>query len=168
MWLQRCQAQHQSCHVAAATFLPTRLIDVGVKTPPAPSLCFGENLTSRARYTTLSHCWGESISMPVTLKTSNIQSMMHSLDFRSLPKTFQEAILVTQKLGIRYIWVDSLCIIQDCQKDWEKESVSTFSQTTIFLSVPNRLMRYTLLKILWSIPSSLSLLTPTPSFTKSR
>ncbi|KAK1502880.1 hypothetical protein CTAM01_04869 [Colletotrichum tamarilloi] len=37
----------------------------------------------------------------------------------SLSKTFQDAVLVTRRLGIKYIWIDSLCIIQDSKLDWE-------------------------------------------------
>jgi hypothetical protein len=40
----------------------------------------------------------------------------------SLPKTFQEAIIVTRALGVEYIWIDSLCIIQDDIQDWRYES----------------------------------------------
>lgn len=39
-----------------------------------------------------------------------------------LPKTFQEAIALTRKLGVRYLWIDSLCIIQDDHHGWEVES----------------------------------------------
>ena len=39
-----------------------------------------------------------------------------------LPKTFRQAIKVTRDLGGRFIWIDSLCIIQDSVEDWRKES----------------------------------------------
>ncbi|KAJ4420960.1 hypothetical protein N0V82_004002 [Gnomoniopsis sp. IMI 355080] len=39
-----------------------------------------------------------------------------------LPKTFHDAVIITRKLGIRYLWIDSLCIIQDDEKDWQRES----------------------------------------------
>lgn len=39
-----------------------------------------------------------------------------------LPQTFQDAIAVTHNLTIRYLWVDSLCIIQDDPQDWQRES----------------------------------------------
>lgn len=40
----------------------------------------------------------------------------------TLPKTFRDAIEVTRNIGIKYIWIDSLCIAQDDQEDWERES----------------------------------------------
>jgi hypothetical protein len=39
-----------------------------------------------------------------------------------LPKTFQEAVVTARHLGIRYVWIDSLRIIQDSQEDWDYES----------------------------------------------
>ena len=42
--------------------------------------------------------------------------------FNELPKTFQDAVTINRKLGIRHIWIDSLCIIQDDDEDWRMES----------------------------------------------
>ncbi|KAI1856994.1 uncharacterized protein JN550_013487 [Neoarthrinium moseri] len=42
--------------------------------------------------------------------------------FSVLPKTFQDAVLITKQLGVRYLWIDSLCIIQDSGEDWAVES----------------------------------------------
>jgi hypothetical protein len=39
-----------------------------------------------------------------------------------LPRTFQDAVLVTRRLGVKYLWIDSLCIIQDDVEDWQTES----------------------------------------------
>ena len=39
-----------------------------------------------------------------------------------MPSTFQDAIEVTRRLGVRYIWIDALCIVQDDRQDWERES----------------------------------------------
>ncbi len=39
----------------------------------------------------------------------------------SMPQNFQDAVLVTRLLGLRYLWIDSLCIIQDSKSDWEIE-----------------------------------------------
>ncbi len=38
------------------------------------------------------------------------------------PATFRDAIEFSRKLGIRYLWIDSLCIVQGDQKDWETEA----------------------------------------------
>jgi hypothetical protein len=72
-------------------------------------------------YTTLSHCWG-SLEF-FKLKKSNIDSLLHhGFPHERLPKTFQDAIKVSQSLGFKYIWIDSLCIVQDDVEDWSRES----------------------------------------------
>jgi len=39
-----------------------------------------------------------------------------------MPQTYKDAIHVTHALGLRYLWIDALCIIQECPKDWAKEN----------------------------------------------
>lgn len=73
-------------------------------------------------YTTLSHCWG-SIDL-IKLTTTSLESFKESLPINQFPKTFTDAIEVNRRLKIRYIWIDSLCIIQegDEMKDWSHEA----------------------------------------------
>lgn len=47
---------------------------------------------------------------------------MRGIPWELLPTTFRDAIQVTKGLGIRYLWIDSLCIIQDDDVDWKEES----------------------------------------------
>jgi len=77
--------------------------------------------SAEAQYAALSHCWGKE---PFgTTKRNNLAEHCKRIDFDKLTKTFQEAIIVTQSLGIRYLWIDSLCIVQDDEDDWRRESV---------------------------------------------
>jgi hypothetical protein len=39
-----------------------------------------------------------------------------------MPATFFDATIITRELGYRYLWIDSLCIVQDFLEDWEAES----------------------------------------------
>ncbi|KAF4627580.1 hypothetical protein G7Y89_g10574 [Cudoniella acicularis] len=71
-------------------------------------------------YVTLSHCWG-SLTI-LTTKKNNLSLHKKSIELAALPKTFQDAIQVTRSLGIRYLWIDSLCIVQDDLEDWARES----------------------------------------------
>lgn len=75
-------------------------------------------------YTSLSHCWGasESLSGRMILRFENLGRFKKALPPDALPKTFRDAIYVTQTLGIKYLWVDCLCIIQDCDEDWIREA----------------------------------------------
>ena len=119
-WFEQCNDSHESCHQQIGVFTPTRLIYVGSETPPKPNLCLGVGLAPGVRYLTLSHCWGTK--RPITLTLSNLHAMLESIDFANLPKTYQDAIMIVQKLGESYLWIDSLCIIQDSSEDWQKES----------------------------------------------
>lgn len=70
-------------------------------------------------YIALSHRWGSR--MPKTTK-ENINSRKQSIDYDELPKTFQDSITVTRELGVKYLWIDALCIIQNDLEDWKRES----------------------------------------------
>ncbi|KAB2574045.1 hypothetical protein DBV05_g7326 [Lasiodiplodia theobromae] len=73
------------------------------------------------QYIALSHRWGTK-SQPMTTKHSTLQERRNRIPFASLPLTFRHAVQVTRDLGVRYLWIDSLCIIQDSVEDWEVES----------------------------------------------
>ncbi|CAG9942401.1 unnamed protein product [Clonostachys rosea f. rosea IK726] len=83
-------------------------------------------------YATLSHCWGgQSI---IKLTTDALAQFQKKIETASLPQTFRDAILVARRLGIRYLWIDSLCIIQDSLQDWQKEAAlmgEVYSNSTL-------------------------------------
>ncbi|KAK1986953.1 heterokaryon incompatibility protein [Colletotrichum cereale] len=117
-WVKLCDTNHKSCRSEPSP-LPTRVIDVGLDGHREPRLVITGGATGR--YMTLSHCWG---SHPVICTTSEtIEDHLKSLPLAKLPPTFRDAVLVTRSLGIQYVWIDSLCIIQDSTEDWEMESV---------------------------------------------
>lgn len=76
----------------------------------------------RGRYATLSHCWGSSGRQPLKTTQANLQSHLQRIPWASIPKTFQDAITVTRSMGLDYVWIDSLCIVQDDHQEWLKES----------------------------------------------
>jgi len=75
------------------------------------------------RYTTLSHCWRVP-SPSNTHKTikQNEDSHLQGMVIAELPRTYRDAIAITQALGVRFLWIDSLCIIQDDELDWQVEA----------------------------------------------
>ncbi|TGO82361.1 hypothetical protein BPOR_0850g00020 [Botrytis porri] len=101
-WLQNCDENHVSCSRNATTypyFLPTRLVDIGIEEPAiTPRLRLRKDIPPDSVYFTLSHCWA----------------------FKYLPGR----IMGSPELGGRYIWIDSLCIVQDSETDWLVESAS--------------------------------------------
>lgn len=72
-------------------------------------------------YLTLSHCWGQREFLKLT--RDNMMDLRSGFPTSSLPRTFQEAVQVARRLGVRYIWIDSLCIIQGDEADWYQESM---------------------------------------------
>ncbi|KAK3376257.1 heterokaryon incompatibility protein-domain-containing protein [Lasiosphaeria ovina] len=74
-------------------------------------------------YMALSHCWG--VTLPPEDKTvaSNLADRLKGIRIETLAKNFIDAIEVTRRMGVRYLWIDALCIVQDSQDDWASESV---------------------------------------------
>jgi hypothetical protein len=103
------------CGQGQETFLPTRILDVSAS---KVRLC--ERDDQLGRYAALSHCWGGRIAAQTTSATH--AAFKEQIPWNQLPKTFQDAITFTRNLGLQYIWIDSLCIIQDSRSDWHRES----------------------------------------------
>lgn len=121
-WLRHCHENHSNCHVSETRkWLPKRLIFVGNKESGQDArLCESEFLNKDIHYITLSHCWGQR---PVfCVKSENFQAMKRTITVTELPKNFQDAISVARKLGVEYMWIDSMCIIQDSREDWLQQS----------------------------------------------
>jgi hypothetical protein len=98
--------------------LPTRCIDVTGK-----KLYLRHTSGDFGMYITLSHRWSDGLEA-ISTTESNFEARKAGHGFGNLPKNFVEAIDATRKLGVRYIWIDSICIIQrgDKGKDWREES----------------------------------------------
>jgi hypothetical protein len=103
--------------------VPTRLLYVGDPDHDALRLYHTEE-NDRVKYVALSHCWGLAPGEKPDFCTTdnNIKARLKGFSFSELPNTFRDAVRVTRELGIQYLWIDSLCIIQWNQKDWEHEA----------------------------------------------
>ncbi|KAK1518548.1 serine/threonine protein kinase [Colletotrichum abscissum] len=119
-WLRVCDEQH-SHGVDDRTELPTRVLDVGTDPNSTIHLCEGKFLPLE-RYTALSHCWGVNSQAQVRTLKENIDVFRKRIDFGILPKSFQDAVKITRALGLRYLWIDSLCIVQNDKQDWAYEA----------------------------------------------
>ena len=69
---------------------------------------------------TLSHCWGGQT--PLQLRKDNIESFTEGIELSQVPRSFRDALKIAAKLMVRYLWIDSLCIIQDSTEDWQREA----------------------------------------------
>jgi hypothetical protein len=76
--------------------------------------------TTNPRYATLSHCWGNASFLK--LLKENFNALAQCIEFEQLPRTFKDALKITRELGLKYLWIDSLCIIQDSGQDWQVEA----------------------------------------------
>jgi hypothetical protein len=112
-WLERC-VTHPRCGPPSESRLPTRVIEVSsAHSPRSSRLLSTKGLHSK--YAALSYCWGAN-QLGVTTK-ANLDCRLLALDVKALSKTIQEAIVTTQRIGLRYLWVDAICIIQDSEED---------------------------------------------------
>jgi hypothetical protein len=100
--------------------LPSRVIDVGpLDGSQEPHLYICETPTN-GFWVALSHCWGTIPLLRTTTET--LVDHTRGIPMSKLPPSFRDAVLIVRKLGVRYLWIDSLCIIQNDVADWRAES----------------------------------------------
>jgi hypothetical protein len=119
-WLSWCKSKHSECSSDnhPPPQLPSRVIDVGSENEePHLHISQGEC----APYVTLSHCWGRVPTLITT--TYTLKDRKLKIPLSTLPNTYRDAVMITRGLAIKYLWIDSLCIVQDDKNDWEKESL---------------------------------------------
>ncbi|KAG4433858.1 hypothetical protein IFR05_010644 [Cadophora sp. M221] len=123
-YFKETHSDHHKCHTACMEkVLPSRLIDVleheaDIRIVETEISAIDKDV----RYAALSHCWGPPELMPIRTLKANVQITPYDIAYESLSKTFKDAVTITRKLGLRYIWIDSLCIVQDDVCDWNRES----------------------------------------------
>lgn len=140
--LQNCSNNHD-CQFRGA-FLPKRLVDVqgtGADEDTLSVVVSANTLSSETvRYVALSYCWGGKTPSKDTMLNNtkeDLAAMEHSLRLPQLPVTYQDAIKTTRYLGIRYLWIDALCIAQGDAEEWTTESLKmaeTYSHAFVTIS----------------------------------
>ncbi|ESZ97871.1 hypothetical protein SBOR_1747 [Sclerotinia borealis F-4128] len=122
-WIGTCIHEHMNCNIHYETgFRPRRLIDVR-KYGLSPRLVeTAQSNEDCSKYLALTHCWGKEMPEVATTKIKTLQRRLVSIPFKTLPRTFRDAIIVTRRLGLKHLWIDSLCIVQDSPQDWQQES----------------------------------------------
>jgi hypothetical protein len=98
------------CAQHGDTELPTRVLDVGSEGDEKVYLRESKSLSVGGSYTILSHCWGTT--HPLITTSSNLNDRKNGICYEGLPATFKDAVTVTRLLGLKYLWIDSLCILQ--------------------------------------------------------
>ena len=128
LWVDECNRKHETCHMSRTANQLTinqrntkvRFIDVGPDESGTIHLV-EEIEESGAKYITLSHRWTTATSM-TTLRSSNKAAYYAAIPTDNWPKIYKDAVFVSRALGIRYLWIDSLCIIQDDSQDWSVQA----------------------------------------------
>ena len=115
-WFSRCEYDHMRC--SGVFPMPTRILDIG--DAESEQVYLRESGGQLGTYVALSHCWGRQQNFKATATTMPL--LMAGISTVDLPKTFRDAIKITKLLGIRYLWIDSLCIRQGDVQDWDLES----------------------------------------------
>ncbi|PWY88164.1 hypothetical protein BO70DRAFT_393887 [Aspergillus heteromorphus CBS 117.55] len=111
-WLQKqlhhCLSNHEECKK-------------GIAGEDCDVIHLVESGGPQAVYNALSYCWGPPDQRLLRTTDNNLQQHKEEIAMESLAKTYRHAIEVTRRLGIRYMWIDALCIIQGNGSDWEHE-----------------------------------------------
>ncbi|KAI0888480.1 heterokaryon incompatibility protein-domain-containing protein [Annulohypoxylon maeteangense] len=118
--LKNCEVNHVSCQ-QLLSYMPSRLIEIREENGKFHfRLILTSNDGPRGRYITLSHRWGKDVTLRLT--TQNLYAFMVEIPQQKMPQKYIDAAVIALRLKIPYLWIDSLCIIQDSSDDWDQES----------------------------------------------
>jgi hypothetical protein len=116
-WIDECFKNHNDCNKNDESVLPTRLVSIAGYDYRLVSTAGWQTMPY---YSTLSHRWGNESFLKLTQE--NYESFSTVIPIQELPKTFRDAVYVSKRLGLEYLWIDSLCIVQGDIEDWRQEA----------------------------------------------
>lgn len=134
--INECADEHRKCNRGEGSLLPTRVLQILSSSGPSRNILrlYEPEDEGIAKYAALSYCWGGDQSFKTT--TSNLDDYKVGIDEARLPQTIRDAIKVSRLLRLQYLWIDSLCIIQDSQTDMLKElSRTRFTYQNSFITI---------------------------------
>jgi hypothetical protein len=114
---RECIESHDECR-QTPTALPKRVLDVSG--PEYKLVEASPNARTFDKYATLSYCWGNKGEKIAT--SGMMPELKRGIQPEKLPIAFQQAAALSQRLEIRYLWIDTICIIQDDERDWEEQA----------------------------------------------
>jgi hypothetical protein len=140
-WLSVCASRHEKCnkYLGSITSLPSRVLKIGALESDIVYLEQHDNSSHLSEpYAALSHCWGTG--QPFITTSETIEERQQGIHVNQLPQTYQDAITVARAIGLQYIWIDSLCIIQNDLLDWQHEAAkmaSVYRNANIVIGAAN-------------------------------
>lgn len=120
-WIETSNNVYQYCRQPSQNenVLPYRVIDVG--SPDGSKDAFLSVGHDRpGEYATLSYRWGTTATLTST--TNSVRDRQCKIPLESFPSIIRDGVILVRKLGIQYLWVDALCILQDSRSDWAEQS----------------------------------------------
>ncbi|GES62596.1 hypothetical protein ATEIFO6365_0005073700 [Aspergillus terreus] len=120
-WMTSCRSRHSACKSRRQLDPPMRVLDLGTVDHTQARIRLCEPKISGEPYGTLSHCWIFHDGITTTKGRLREYTTL-GIELLQLPQSVQVAIHVLRYLGIRYLWVDALCIIQDDDEDWKSQA----------------------------------------------
>ncbi|CAE7208472.1 hypothetical protein P3342_011048 [Pyrenophora teres f. teres] len=115
-WLDNCLESHSRCP-PIVNKLPKRLLMLG---DADDDIHLYETAGERASYVALSYCWGTAGNIKTTQE--NLKQRLKRIHTQEIPKTILDAVHITRHFGFKYLWVDSLCIVQNDRIDWAEQA----------------------------------------------
>ncbi|KAK4452010.1 heterokaryon incompatibility protein-domain-containing protein [Podospora aff. communis PSN243] len=140
-WLKKCMLEHKHCQGGGSSSgnpLPKRVLDVGASGGSQPlRLHPGEDLSDV--YFTFSYRWDIRRFNEASFVTTraNLRSYYFEIPEARLPQVMRDAIQITRQFGVRYLWIDALCIVQDSRTDWAcqaKEMAAIYKNATLTIA----------------------------------
>lgn len=118
-WLSNCVTNHSKCKQIPSRGCPKRVLDLRAFAGSNDiRLIEWQSVPTSSQYVTLSHCWGPVNNHPICTTKADLDDRKLRIAFEKLSLTFQDAVKICRDLDQRYLWIDSLCIIQDDGEDW--------------------------------------------------
>jgi hypothetical protein len=121
-WLEECHSSHDLCRQEWSSFVPQRLLHIELGTEIATVRLVEKSEKLPIKWAALSYVWGGDQKLKTTVGT--ITDMKAGIERERLPQTLQDAITVCRALGLEFLWVDALCIVQDDPEDLRRELAS--------------------------------------------
>ncbi|KAF2650350.1 HET-domain-containing protein, partial [Lophiostoma macrostomum CBS 122681] len=120
-WLRKCIEEHPNCDpLRPSRRCPPRLLDISDETSRPRLVLTASEYPPSTPYVALSHCWG--LERFLTLDVFSLDKFTtEGIDYDDLPQNFRDAIRICRMLDIKYLWIDSLCILQSglgSAEDW--------------------------------------------------
>ncbi|APA11782.1 hypothetical protein SS1G_05279 [Sclerotinia sclerotiorum 1980 UF-70] len=123
-WVNDCCENHTICSLQddGVPFVPSRLLDLSGEQGQSIRLVETMHFVDATElYATLSHRWGNSHFIQTNRQTLQ-KHIKTGIEICDLPKTFADVVTILRTLRIRYVWIDSLCIIQHDDEDWKEQA----------------------------------------------